>query len=234
MKNIIALAVLACAVAANAVPTMFISDGLGDWIKIEQGGSVLGVGYGTTTIDTSTPGMISYSGTIGNNWTVNLTTGSTKPITGSPEKPYLDLNSVNLSSGAGDLYVFWSDTGFGPSSGTVLASISGTINGAPGSTLGYSTYADLKDQARIMGELLTSQSFSAGAFSGNASGVDLDTLGSPYSLTQFIAVHHDEAGSTSYHAILDPPTTVPDGGLTLALLGFALTGVEGLRRKLSV
>lgn len=29
------------------------------------------------------------------------------------------------------------------------------------------------------------------------------------------------------------PHTVPDGGLTLSLLGFALLGVEGLRRKLS-
>ena len=29
-----------------------------------------------------------------------------------------------------------------------------------------------------------------------------------------------------------PPPTVPDGGMTLSLLGFALMGVEGLRRKL--
>ena len=30
-----------------------------------------------------------------------------------------------------------------------------------------------------------------------------------------------------------PPPTTPDGGMTLSLLGFALMGVEGLRRKLA-
>src|SRR6266542_2257288 len=32
----------------------------------------------------------------------------------------------------------------------------------------------------------------------------------------------------------DPPTTVPDGGATMALLGFSLLCVEGLRRKLKL
>lgn len=40
-------------------------------------------------------------------------------------------------------------------------------------------------------------------------------------------------GSTHTDKILVPACVVPDGGLTLSLLGFALVGLEGLRRKLS-
>jgi VPDSG-CTERM motif len=40
------------------------------------------------------------------------------------------------------------------------------------------------------------------------------------------------AGRTGPVDVTGPPTTVPDGGMTVTLLGFALVGLESLRRRL--
>jgi hypothetical protein len=57
-------------------------------------------------------GAITYISAIGD-WTVNVTTGLTKPILGSSTYPHLDLNSVNVSSStAGKMLIAFYDNGF--------------------------------------------------------------------------------------------------------------------------
>jgi hypothetical protein len=53
--------------------------------------------------------------------------------------------------------------------------------------------------------------------------------GQVYDATAFLSPSSQSAGFT---ATFTSDGDVPDGGLTLALLGFALAGMEGLRRKL--
>jgi hypothetical protein len=117
--------------------------------------------------------------------------------------------------------VAFSDDNFGPSAGTVVAAIGGT-------TVGTIVYKTFVDAANVLfgGVVLTAQGpFGPGAFSGTATGAL--ALPADFSLTQAATIHHSGKGNTSFNATL----TVPDAGSTVALLGCALVGVEGLRRK---
>jgi hypothetical protein len=206
--------------AANAIPTLKLSDGVTTVIVGDGSGG-----------DLSAPvGSVTFIGVIGT-WIVNVSTGISDPILGSPTDPHMDLNSVNVnvSGGAGTLTIWFSDDFFGPTSQSMDASIGGTINLAPGSTLNYTTYASGTNALFAETSPLTSQSFTAGSFSGDASGsFPTSPFPAPYSLTQKVEINHSAQGSTSFNA----SQQVPDGGTTVALLGFALLGVEGLRRKL--
>jgi hypothetical protein len=139
----------------------------------------------------------------------------------------MDLNTVDSSSTAGGtLIIKWSDDGFGPTVGNAFASIGGTSGG----TVKYDTYADAGNAIFGTTTPLTTQSFGAGSFSGDAGGPDLAAQGSPYSLTQVITITHTGKATTSLNAVL----TVPDGGMTLMLLGSGLTALSLLRRKFAI
>jgi hypothetical protein len=51
-------------------------------------------------------------------------------------------------------------------------------------------------------------------------------------LTIVATINLTGAGTVSFDADLASTPSVPDGGLSLAMLGFAVAGVEGLRRKI--
>jgi hypothetical protein len=53
-----------------------------------------------------------------------------------------------------------------------------------------------------------------------------------HSLTIVATINLTGAGTVSFDADLASTPSVPDGGLSLAMLGFAVAGVEGLRRKI--
>jgi hypothetical protein len=74
------------------------------------------------------------------------------------------------------------------------------------------------------GTTLTGPQSSNGSVSGSfGSGTG------PYSLTQKVTITHGSLGSSAAIVKL----SVPDGGWSITLLGLALVGVEGLRRKLA-
>jgi hypothetical protein len=205
---LLALAVGACIGTAQAVPTLYLDDGHGHTATITDGG----VGDFN-----SLPGAVSYSGALGN-WILNVSTGVTKPALGSAAQPMMDLNSVNLAIGGGNtlntMKIVFTESGF-LSPGLALAGIGGTSDGS----VSYKTY--------VNGVPLTTQSFNGNPFSGSSSG--LITVLDSYSLTQEIDITKRGAGITSFNAAI----SVPDGGMTAALLGFALVGVEGWRRKMA-
>jgi hypothetical protein len=215
----VAVIALAAAPNAQAIPT----------IRLFDGTTTITVADGSGGDSTAAIGAVTFNGAIGA-WIVNVSTGVTKPLLGSATKPDMDLNSVNVSGGAGGtLTILFSDDGFGPTLGNSFAQIGGTINNAAGSTLAYTTFASASNALFALTTPLTSQSFVSGAFSGSTFGSAVP-ITSPYSLTQKVVIRHAGAGASSFNASL----TVPDGGTTASMLGFALMGIAGLRRKLAL
>jgi hypothetical protein len=201
-------------------------------LELISGASSVIITDGGVNDANSLTGAITFSGTVGTFDISITTTGITKPVLGSATSPSLDLNSIQVSSGVGNLTILFSDVGFGPTSGSFLGQIGGTINNGGGS-LSYATFVNTSNtELAISGPgttQLTSQGpFAPGAFSGTTTSGILAMAG-PYSLTQEVVISHSTGGNTSFNASLT--TTVPDGGSTVALLGAVLVGFEALRRK---
>jgi hypothetical protein len=169
------------------------------------------------------PGVVSYIGAVGINWTLNVTTGLSKPDLGSSTQPWMDLSSVNATSkGAGNLTIKFSDDNFGPTSGKLTSTIGGTTQGS----VTMKTYTDAANTIFGQGALLTSQgAFGTGPFTSTKS---LSfTGGLPYSLTEIATITHTKRAVTSFNEEL----RVPDAGITLALLGSSLLGLAAFSRS---
>src|SRR4051794_32537767 len=157
MKSFLKILVVAVGVIglinnAAAKATLYLSDGTSS-IMVADG----------DPLDSSTQvGVVTYNGPIGLNWTLNVTTGISKPILGSPTQPWMDLNSVNATSrGAGSLTIKFSDNNFGPSSGTLVSKIGGTSQGK----VTLNTYKDAGNGIFALTTPLTSQGpLGSGAF----------------------------------------------------------------------
>jgi len=212
----VAFAVLAIAAAPRAQATP-VSTGE---LELISGATVVMV--------PTTGGVATYNGPVGT-FSINVTTGITYPVQGTLSAPYMDLSSVDVSGGTGALEILFSATGFGPTSGTLLSEIGGTVNNSGGS-IAYSTYDSTTNALFAQTTLLTSEGpYGAGAFSGSALS-SVVSLASPYSLTEVINISHSAGGVSSFDANL---SKVPDGGWTVALLGITLGGLEMLRRKMA-
>jgi hypothetical protein len=210
MKNLmkttlVTLGVLSGVSLATATPTLTLADNLGHTVTISDGGL-----HDSNPL----PGAVTWVGSLGS-WKLNVTTGVSKPVVGSPWAPELDLNSVDATTRAGGvLTITLSDSGFFQD-GVARAIIGGTSAGS----VAYKTFVNSTQ--------LTSQAFGQGPFSGTASG--LVSASGPYSLSEQVIISQHGAGISSFDANL----TVPDSGSTMALLGFGLLAVESLRRKLN-
>jgi len=172
-------------------------------LELISGSSTIMVADGSSQDLSSAAGQVAWIGTI-NGWTFAITAGDTKPQLGSATSPQLDLGVLANVVGNGNLIVKFSDTGFGPSSGTVNSTF--FENGT--STASASVLIDSSDTL----------------FGGTPS-TD-GTLAGPYSIT---LVDTFTPGLVSS----DHRVSVPDGGATVALLGFGLVAVESLRRRFS-
>jgi hypothetical protein len=116
------LLVFLVASSAQAIATLQLSDGSNTVTIVDQG-----PGDGSNIL-----GVVSFNGGLpSSSWTVNITTGITKPVIGDVANPSLDLNSVNVSGGgAGTLTILFSDNNFAaPTIGMWNTAIGGTTNG---------------------------------------------------------------------------------------------------------
>lgn len=234
MKNLLKTVLLGAAVtawvgSASGAPTtagLAFSDDLGaTWITVLDNGAgdVNSLVGGVVAININMPNST---------WTVTSATGLSKPGSGTAALPDLDTLSLDVKSGNGtkQLWIKFTDTGFGPGGNlSAFAKIGGTSQ--PGATVTFETYGDAGNAQFATTTLLTSEVFNIGAsggFNGSAGGA-MTGLGNPYSLTELIKIQSG-AGNSSFDAELKG---VPDGGVTVAMLGFGLLGVEALRRRLS-
>jgi hypothetical protein len=222
-----ACAILAAAGTAQAIPTLIISDGNpADTVVVADntaaggsGISATGAALTTTAADAnSTLGAVLFSGSIGS-WSLVVDIGQTTPLVGSATKPELDLNFTATAgtTTAGTLTVQFVDNGFTSTAGYTQA-IGGTAG--VGSTV---TGTVLKNGTGIGGV----GPFAAGAFSATSGGSV--SLGSSDVLGLQIAIQGGTSGDTTTG---DYKLTVPDGGMTLMLLGSALSSLALLKKKL--
>lgn len=209
----VAAGVLGLVGNAGAVATLYLSDGV---VSVT-------VADGSPLDSNPAPGVVTYNGALGMNWTMNITTGLSKPDLGSATQPWMHLNSVNASSkGAGNLTVMFSDNYFGPSSGNLNSKVGGTTQGS----VSFQTYSDASNALFGQSSLLTSQGpFGTGAFA-NAQSVSF-TGGFPFSLTEIATITHTTHGVTSF----SDEIRVPDAGVTVVLLGSSLIGLAALGRS---
>jgi hypothetical protein len=225
MKKILSLtalllmtAMLAFPLAAHAVPTIQLWDGINAPIVITDNSPLDSNGL---------LGGVTFIGAYGP-WLVNVPTGITKPIIGNPTNAAMDFNSVDLSVGpvGGFLQLKFTETTFilGGPNHTASMAIGGTTNGS----IGYSAYYDNANvpfgTAGVIGNL---GPFGPTAFSGSLTSPALTN--NPFSLTQIVTIQHNAAGTTSFNAALNvAPVPIPSAGL---LVGSVLLGLLGLRRK---
>ena len=209
-----------------------------------QAGFVLTLDDGTTTMmiadnslhdvyDTQ-DGVIHVNASLpGSAWSINITTGLSKPVLFNPAKPNvvkMHLNSVNVSStGPGTLAITLTDTGYLlPLSDRWMFRhyVGGTTNG----TVTAETYYDLDNAEFGMGSTLgTLGPFGPGAFSGTAHLQINPVTSDPFSMTQRVTIVHTEGYQiTSFDSEL--VATAPEPG-TLAMFGLGLAGLGYMRRR---
>ena len=211
----IAAAMAGLTQAVHAVPQLRLFDGT-TTITISDGGA------GDSQ---AAAGQVVWIGSIGN-WTLNVHTGSTYPVIGSLSNPMMDLNFNATSGGAGGtLVISFSADGFGPTSGSTIASVGGTI--ATGGSVSSANYGGTNNTLFNTSNLLTSQGpFNTAAFSGSVTGASINNAG-PYALTQVVSVTH---GAGTFQTTGDALLTVPDSGMSVLLLGAGLTCLGLLAR----
>jgi hypothetical protein len=206
------LAMLSCGClvqSVNAIPTLTLSDGT----------TTIVVTDGSAMDSNTLAGAVTFNGALGSNFILNVSTGLTKPLTGSASAPSIDLNSVDFATGPGTLTISFSETGFTAFPGILTGDVGGTV-GVGGSLTNIVMQNGL--------DLVTNGPFGPGAFSGSGSAALID--GAPYSLTQTaILTFGPGGGMTSFNAA-GTVVGVPDGGMTLTMLGIGLLAVGAAGR----
>jgi VPDSG-CTERM motif len=177
-KYLLALSAIVGTVGTvSAIPTLTLSDNLGDSVTIVDGGS---------NDANSSAGAVTFIGALGV-WNLNVTTGlsSNDPAT-------LDLNSVDNATAAGVLTLTFSDTGF-----TTLGNAATSIGGTTGltNTVDFSTWSGATS--------LTTGSFGGTSFSGDAA--SNAQLWGTYGLTEVVTITSTGKGTTSFDAALSVP-----------------------------
>jgi hypothetical protein len=187
---------------------------------------------GLTITDASPPGTLSGTEQIGggaiayvgvpygfsiDGWEGSVT-GTTYPADGSPSQPMLDLNTILIQSiGTGNLVITFGATGYTGLGASYLyvggTSLTGTFAAWYDPNNGLMTTP--------AGDELGSEALGAGGVSGARIGA------SNYSLTEVVTITGGAPGS------MDTILTIPDGGITVMMLGSALIGLVAVRSKFS-
>lgn len=214
-----AVAVLAIAVAprAEALPQLqlSISDGVNPTVLL---------------IDTLGAGSLIHVGAIGD-WTFNVTAGTGYPITGTPDSPLIDFNSINVSNtSGGTLTMMLTEIGLTSSNDTGLfvASIGGTVAVNPGTQLAYTAYTDSTNAAFGTESVIGSAVFGSGPFAYSNTAVG--QTGALYSITQVVTLTALPGPNTTNISFNAELRSVPEPA-SMLVLGAGLVALGIARRR---
>lgn len=201
-------------------------------LMITDGVNSLTITDGSANDSSPLVGVIAYNGLLdaSSPWSINVTTGISKPNLGSDLIPFMDLSSVNVSSSrGGTLTVEFSDNNFGP---LVPGAFVSEIGGSTGGTVNYNTWYDLGNTLFAKTSPTADLEFVSTPFSGFE--VAERPADGSVSLTLQTVITHTGSEVTSYNASLYDSTLRPNvpepGTLSLFALG-AVGGVWMLKRS---
>jgi len=226
---------LALAVIAAAI---FISPSVHSQTAVLQlinGATTVTVADQSGSDSNSTVGVVTYVGAVGD-FETNVTTGSSKPITGNATGPVLSLASLNItntSNTAETITLLFSDNGFGPTTGFPQAALSVTQLGQtppspPNGSVTYNNYWDASNVTLAQTSLLTSI---GPVTTGTESAIGaLGSFAAPYALTQVLTITLNAGGTFLGSADL---VIVPEAnGVLMSVLVALVLGIGFGRRRL--
>jgi hypothetical protein len=209
LKTAFAVTALAVSLAAQAQPTLFITDG------VTTAGPITGGG-----------GSVLYNNpSFGDNWSVVISSGATKPLFGSATSPNMDLTVQAISTGPGNsLTILFSDNGFGPALGSFTALLDSHVVSGSGDAMSFNTYYDAGNAVLALTTPLTS----SGPLSGNNSGATFPggtISANPFSLTEVVTLGPGVGNGVTYSVnatlqSLSPPPNLPLVRGDTATIGF--------------
>lgn len=172
-----------------------------------------------------------------NGWSIQVTS-KTYPMLGmgTATSPYLDTSTVDASTtSGGTLEIIFAGTDYSGAGNGAILQLNGNSRGANVTGV-YSAYANAANsvQAPVSSTEAGASLVASGAFGDDAfNNINFQQTGSvnaeaPYSLIQDITINSAGGVNVSFDASL----TVPDGGLTLTMLGAAMVGLAVVRSKL--
>jgi hypothetical protein len=214
------LGLMIFAAQAYGVPTLSF--------KVDGGATTFCADNAACDLD-STAGVVAVVAPLPGGFTVNVTTGATKPTLGTAGQPHMDLNSINIQSTGGthDLTLGFSEVGFTKAPTGLTGLLGGALTAPAGSTVTAEAYYHTGNTLFGLGALAFSMGpFGPGAFSGTASGAG--PASGPYSLTQYLKLH--TTGPANFSANFDLST--PEPASVALLAGILLVTGFSLRRRI--
>jgi hypothetical protein len=185
--------------------------------------------------DGDNDGVITYTGPLpgGSVFTVNVTTGISKPVIGGPSVARMDLNSVNVSgTGAGNLEIRLTDTDFSLTSQPDVHIMTSRIGGTTDGTVTLDQWLGPGNGEWEQGISPGTHVGGPGAFSSTLS-TSVNLGAGDFSLTEIVNISHTAAGQiSSFDA--ESNVAIPEP-TTMCLMGFGILGLVGVvirqRRK---
>ena len=224
-----AVAVLACAMGMSAPANAVFVARICNDLQCAGGDDVIVQDNASGDLIAMT-GAISFA-TSAFGYTLEVNTSQSKPVIGSATAPQLDLSFVVTGSGAGNVFLYASDTDF-LSGGQFTLTLGGTNSGGSGSVQGRAWGGTSNTEFQFSGANLLSSvgPFTTASFSATASN-PFAPAASPYSLTIGTTVSRTTAGTSTGNLNLQVSAIPEPSTWATVLMGAALVGFVARRRR---